>query len=361
MFKRGALGLFVVISLVLAGCSSNPPYTPASVQPVSIDTTAYAPKVASFVVILDVSSSMGEDYQDRPKVHTAQDLAASFNSSVPPLDFQAGLVTFGNSSGRCFGQGTANAVYGLTSYKPADFATALGSLECAGGTTPMTDGIDATTQLLSAESGMTAVILISDFQWVNAGSVMSAASQLKAQHANKLCLHTIKVGDNTTGDALIASLNEVAGCDSAVQAGDIASTDAMANYVTEVLLAPLEYEQHAVSASALFDFDKAILKEQGKAELHNLDEYIKSKALQVADINVIGHTDSMGSAEYNQGLSERRAMAVKEYMVSEGIDASIIDVSGKGESAPVASNDTDEGRALNRRVEIHVGTKRAVN
>ena len=361
MFKRGALGLFVVISLVLAGCSSNPPYTPASVQPVSIDTTAYAPKVASFVVILDVSSSMGEDYQDRPKVHTAQDLAASFNSSVPPLDFQAGLVTFGNSSGRCFGQGTANAVYGLTSYKPADFATALGSLECAGGTTPMSDGIDATTQVLSAESGMTAVILISDFQWVNAGSVMSAASQLKAQHANKLCLHTIKVGDNTTGDALIASLNEVAGCDSAVQAGDIASTEAMANYVTEVLLAPLEYEQHAVSASALFDFDKAILKEQGKAELHNLDEYIKSKELQVVDINVIGHTDSMGSEEYNQGLSERRAMAVKEYMVSEGIDATIIDVSGKGESEPVASNDTDEGRALNRRVEIHVGTKRAVN
>ena len=225
----------------------------------------------------------------------------------------------------------------------------------------MSDGIDATTQLLSAESGMTAVILISDFQWVNAGSVMSAASQLKAQHANKLCLHTIKVGDNTTGDALIASLNEVAGCDSAVQAGDIASTEAMANYVTEVLLAPLEYEQHAVSASALFDFDKAILKDQGKAELHNLDEYIKSKELQVVDINVIGHTDSMGSAEYNQGLSERRAMAVKEYMVSEGIDATIIDVSGKGESEPVASNDTDEGRALNRRVEIHVGTKRAVN
>ena len=361
MFKHGALGLFVVISLVLAGCSSNPPYTPASVQPVSIDTTAYAPKVASFVVILDVSSSMGEDYQDRPKVHTAQDLAASFNSTVPPLHFQAGLVTFGNSSGRCLGRGTANAVYGLTSYTPADFASALGSLECAGGTTPMSDGIDATTQLLSAESGMTAVILISDFQWVNAGSVMSAASQLKAQHADKLCLHTIKVGDNTTGDALIASLNEVAGCDSAVQAGDIASTEAMANYVTEVLLAPLEYEQHAVSASALFDFDKAILKEQGKAELHNLDEYIKSKALNVVDINVIGHTDSMGSAEYNQGLSERRAMAVKEYMVSEGIDATIMDVSGKGESEPVASNDTDEGRALNRRVEIHVGTKRAVN
>jgi OOP family OmpA-OmpF porin len=361
MFKHGILGLFTTFAIVLAGCSSNPPYTPASVQPVSIDTTAYAPKVTSFVVILDTSSSMGEDYQERPRIQTAQDLVASFNSTVPPMDFQAGLVTFGKDTGRCFGQGTATAAYGLTTYKPADFATALGSLECAGGTTPMSDGIDATTQLLSAESGMTAVILVSDFQWVNAKSVMSAASQLKAQHADKLCLHTVKVGDNTTGDALIASLNQVAGCDSAMQAGDIASTDAMANFVTEVLLAPLEYEEHAVSASALFDFDKAILKQQGKAELHNLDEYIKSKGLQVVDINIIGHTDSVGSAEYNQGLSERRAMAVKEYMVSEGIDAGIIDVSGDGEANPVASNDTDEGRALNRRVEIHVGTKRAIN
>ena len=81
----------------------------------------------------------------------------------------------------------------------------------------------------------------------------------------------------------------------------------MATFVTDTLMGPLEYEKHSVSATALFDFDKAVLKEQGKAELRNLGEYIRGKGITIVDIDVIGHTDSMGSEEYNQGLSERRA------------------------------------------------------
>jgi OOP family OmpA-OmpF porin len=371
MFKRVQLSFLMAVSLVLIGCSSTPPYTPASVQPQTIDITAYAPKVDAFVVVLDISSSMTEDDQQRSRIHTAQDLVASFNSTVPPTDFKAGLVTFGMGTGRCIGQGTATAAYGLGSYQTADFASALAGIECAGGTTPMSDGIDATTDLLSDESGYVAVILVSDFQWVNASSVESAVSKLRAQHGEKLCLHTVKVGDNTTGDPLIARLNAVAGCDSAMATADITAANAMANYVTDVLLAPIEitevvpapieYEKLSVSATALFDFDKAILKEQGKAELSKLGEYIRSKGMTVVDLDVVGHTDSMGSEEYNQVLSQRRASAVKTYLISRGIDGSIIDVIGKGESEPTASNDTAEGRALNRRVEIHVGTSRQVN
>jgi OOP family OmpA-OmpF porin len=371
MPKRAHVSFLLAISLLFIGCADTPSYTPASVQPQSIDVTAYAPKVESFAVILDISSSMTEDYQGRPRIHIAQDLLASFNDTVPAADFNAGLVTFGMGTGRCIGQGLATAAYGLSRYQTADFASALAAVECAGGTTPMSDGIDATTQLLEAESGHVAVILVSDFQWVNASSVESAVSELRSQHGEKLCLHTVKVGDNVTGNPLIARLNAVAGCDSAVSADAIGSADAMASYVTEVLLAPIEitevippsiqYEKHTVSATALFDFDKAGLKEQGKAELHKLDEYIKSKGVTVVDLDIIGHTDSVGSEEYNQALSKKRASAVKAYMVSEGIDASIIDVIGKGESEPTASNDTAEGRAQNRRVEIHVGTSRPVN
>ena len=115
------------------------------------------------------------------------------------------------------------------------------------------------------------------------------------------------------------------------------------------------YEKMTVSAEALFDHDKSVLKPEGKAALHELDEAIKAKGARVVDIDVIGHTDSDGTEEYNQALSERRAQAVRDYMVSEGVDASIIDVSGQGESNPVASNATKEGRAENRRVDIHVG------
>lgn len=115
------------------------------------------------------------------------------------------------------------------------------------------------------------------------------------------------------------------------------------------------YEKNTMAAEALFDHDKSALKPAGKAALHDLDESIKAKGVRVVDINVIGHTDSDGSEEYNQALSIRRAESVRDYMVSEGVDPSIIDVSGEGESNPVASNATKEGRAENRRVEIHVG------
>jgi OOP family OmpA-OmpF porin len=115
------------------------------------------------------------------------------------------------------------------------------------------------------------------------------------------------------------------------------------------------YEKNTLAAEALFDHDKSTLKPAGKAALHDLDESIKAKGARVVDINVIGHTDSDGSEAYNQALSVRRAESVRNYMVSEGVDSSIIDVSGEGESNPVASNATKEGRAQNRRVDIHVG------
>ena len=115
------------------------------------------------------------------------------------------------------------------------------------------------------------------------------------------------------------------------------------------------YEKMTMSAEALFDHDKSVLKPEGQAALHDLDESIKAKGASVVDIDVIGHTDSDGTEEYNQALSVRRAQSVRDYMVSEGVDASIIDVSGQGESNPIASNATKEGRAENRRVDIHVG------
>jgi OOP family OmpA-OmpF porin len=114
------------------------------------------------------------------------------------------------------------------------------------------------------------------------------------------------------------------------------------------------YEKHTVSATALFDFDKAVLKPAGKEAIHGIDEEIKASKTKVISIDVVGHTDSVGTEEYNQELSVRRANAVKEYMVSEGIDPGLVNVKGMGEADPVASNATAEGRAKNRRVEISV-------
>jgi OmpA-OmpF porin, OOP family len=74
--------------------------------------------------------------------------------------------------------------------------------------------------------------------------------------------------------------------------------------------------------------------------------------LNVQSIELVGHTDSRGTPQYNQRLSERRAETVRAYMVSKGVPAGSMTVSGRGETQPVATNKTDAGRAKNRRVDI---------
>jgi OOP family OmpA-OmpF porin len=112
------------------------------------------------------------------------------------------------------------------------------------------------------------------------------------------------------------------------------------------------------AADAFFDFDKSVLKPEGRASLDELAQKIQGINLEV--IVATGHTDSIGSVAYNQRLSVRRAEAVKAYLVSKGIDKSRIYTEGKGKSQPVATNKTAAGRAKNRRVEIEVvGTQAA--
>jgi OOP family OmpA-OmpF porin len=367
MFKRYFINFMMALSLVaLAACSSTP-YAPVAAQADPIDVTAYERKVDTFIVLLDASGSMNTDDEGRPRIYSAQDWAASFNNTVPAMDFKAGIVTFGKgATGSCIGYGIASTLYGPTSYNTADFAKALGSIECAASTTPIAEAVVSTTGLLTEEegkeAGLIAVIIVSDFNWNDPAAVESAIAQLKVEHPNKVCLHTVKIGNDASHDAMIAGLTDTSGCDTAVAAGDVASGAALSTYVAQTLLTPverpMEYVTHTVSAQALFDFDKAILKEQGKAELHKLSDLIRNQGLTVGDIDVVGHTDSVGSDEYNQRLSIRRATAVRNYMVGQGVNGSIIDVIGMGERQPVASNDTEEGRAMNRRVDILVGTKR---
>ena len=111
------------------------------------------------------------------------------------------------------------------------------------------------------------------------------------------------------------------------------------------------------AADAFFDFNKSVIKPEGKAKLDDLIGKIQGINLEV--IIAVGHTDSVGSDAYNQKLSVRRSEAVKAYLVSKGIEKNRVYTEGKGEKQPVADNKTAEGRAKNRRVEIEVVGTRA--
>jgi len=100
-----------------------------------------------------------------------------------------------------------------------------------------------------------------------------------------------------------------------------------------------------------FDFDSAALKPDMKTALDDVAAKIKASPGQEM-LTIIGYTDSTGPEIYNQGLSERRAKSVAEYLAGEGIPPASMTVMGKGETQPIADNGTRAGRAKNRRVEI---------
>jgi len=107
-----------------------------------------------------------------------------------------------------------------------------------------------------------------------------------------------------------------------------------------------------LSAQALFDFDKATLRPEGREALRNFGAQLTAADVTYTSVLVEGHTCSIGPADYNQGLSERRAAAVAEYLVSQGIRPDAVRQVGFGETRPAADNATRAGREQNRRVEI---------
>ncbi len=115
--------------------------------------------------------------------------------------------------------------------------------------------------------------------------------------------------------------------------------------------APSSVRQSVViQADALFDFDKSVVRPDGKK---SIDEALaKLHGVSLEMVIATGHTDSIGTEAYNQKLSERRAAAVKDYLVSKGIPSAKVTTIGKGKTQPVATNKTKEGRQKNRRVDI---------
>ncbi|MEL0167126.1 MAG: OmpA family protein [Pseudomonadaceae bacterium] len=113
-----------------------------------------------------------------------------------------------------------------------------------------------------------------------------------------------------------------------------------------------EMQSVRVELDVLFDFDKDTIRPEYRQDIQSLAEFMKTYPSVTTTVE--GHTDSVGSDSYNQNLSERRANAVREALISEGVDGSRVSSVGYGEARPIADNGTDEGRSMNRRVEAEV-------
>ncbi|MDY0206889.1 MAG: OmpA family protein [Pseudomonas sp.] len=123
--------------------------------------------------------------------------------------------------------------------------------------------------------------------------------------------------------------------------------------VEPVVYEEVEAESVRVELDVKFDFDKANVKQDSYSDIENLAEFMKQYPQTATTVE--GHTDSVGNAAYNQKLSERRAGAVRDTLVNQfGVEANRVNAVGYGKARPVADNATNEGRAINRRVEASV-------
>ncbi len=130
------------------------------------------------------------------------------------------------------------------------------------------------------------------------------------------------------------------------------SAAAVVDATAEVAAQPAPTPRRIVLQGITFAFDSAEIRPEDEPLLDVAAEQLRSNA--DVRVQIVGHTDAKGTEEYNQGLSERRARSVADYLSRNGIARERLEIEGRGESEPVTSNDTADGRAQNRRVELDV-------
>jgi OOP family OmpA-OmpF porin len=382
MTKYSLRAVFLLmISALLFSCAAGQMQTTQPLfSPYAVEVDQYEPKVDNFMMILDKSSSMSWKYNDQKGLTIAKDFLNAMNQTLPEMKFNGAFRTFGTSG---FGEPTA-LIYGPAEYSRKEFQGALDAAERAIGRSPLGAAITAAAVDLKESEGQIAVIIVSDGADMDTTPI-TAANKMKAQFGDRLCIYTVLVGDNPAGEALMKQVADAGGCGFSVRADEFKDSGDMGDFVKSVFLAkaappmvvvpkPMDSDGDGVTddldqcpntpkgatvdargcwtyaAVVLFDFDSAEIKSEAFPMLDEAVLILKKNPAMKVEID--GHTDNVGPAAYNMTLSERRAKSVMKYFVDQGVEAQRLTTKGFGFTRPAVSNDTKEGRAKNRRVEL---------
>jgi len=404
----------LLTTLLLAGCAGqqaarNMP----AFQPTNLTAESHDRKVDQFVILFDSSSSMASRSMGLVKLETAREFVKRLNLILPELGYQDAFISFGHHDS--ISRRPTVKHHGLKPYATADLMQSLDAVVKAGGTTPMVKAIDANRGLLDGTTGKIAILMIGDGLDLGK-PVLEAAAAAREKFGMRLCIYPILVGDDPAGRELMQALAKTTDCGFFTQAEESLSSEAMADFATRVFLTakaagPKDSDGDGVydhldrcpgtprgtlvdatgcpvvpkaaapvdsDGDGVFDDDdfcpgtprgatvddrgcwvlEGVEFETNRAEIRPAYEPELEAVATVLEnnpgvrIQIQGHTDSVGAAEYNRQLSEKRARAVMDWLINEGIDRKRLSAVGLGETRPIASNDSAAGRELNRRVEL---------
>jgi OOP family OmpA-OmpF porin len=361
------------LGAIVSGCVGMHHAMPTAEECANNSTTAklrsgdYMKKVDNFLIIQDASSSMSEKYgknftyQDT-KLAYSKELVQCMNNTLPnDFDVNGGMRVFGLL------QSDEGLVYGMNRYSKGGLDNAVQALTGTANLTPLARAIDDASGDLTDMRGNGAVIIFSDGLNTESADPVAAAMAMKEKYGQNICIYTVLIGNTPEGRSTLQQIADTCKCGYATDLATIVNAAGMEKFVTDVFLtkapapvmkkkpAPVMRPEKKITMTLLieFDFDKAVIRPGHHNDIKKVADAMKE--YPGAQAKLTGHTDSKGTESYNMELSKRRADAVKKYLVDKfGIDAARISTDGYGESMPVASNKTPEGRQRNRRVVVEI-------
>ena len=362
------LNKLVVLSLLLVMFAAT----------TAVAADKYVRKVDNFIIMVDRSGSMDEKYvgTKEKKIVLAKALLERMNKMIPELGYMSGLTN----------AAPAKEILALETYSAASYGAGIAKVPTLIGSnpTPLGEGLKALEPVLKSAVGRNAVIILSDGQENTGEGSLKVAAAMAEKYG--VCFHTISFADTVNGNQkLLDDITALKPCGVSASAAQLADDAALQKFVKAVFYddataadpcaldddkdgvnncidkCPDTIKGLAVDAAGCpvadivtlkvnFDFDKSDIKPEYHATLAEFASYMRQQQ-SFTVVEIAGHTDSKGSDAYNQKLSERRAKSVRDYLVNKlGMDGKLFSAVGYGESKPIASNDTDAGRAENRRI-----------
>jgi OOP family OmpA-OmpF porin len=320
--------------------------------------------VDNFIILFDTSGSTNQMVPGKTisKIQATKDLLKERNAWFPNLGFQAGLYEYTNNETLA---GTFKEIYGMQAYDRDRFGAAIDQLPEEGqGPTMLQAGLSGLRKVVAGLSGKTAVIMFTDG---TASVVRGPKKPLQiAQEIAKdtdICFYLISSATEAVNAQLLESVSKVNSCSrviplTAFMDNPLYLSGALFTVRTTAYerLTPTTQVVGVVADDMLFDYDSSAIRSEYNEKLDMLGDYLQKNP--EAYVVAAGFADSAGDDEYNLWLSKRRATNVKNYLVSTfNIDMNRVVPLWYGEINPVADNATEEGRQLNRRVEIAVGVE----
>ncbi len=339
------ISIVLVFMFMTGGCATKQLVRQSSafqVQPLVKEM--WTQKADNLVFVLDASSSMSQRHSGYEKFDIGRVVVARFNKTMPELAIKFALHSFGHSL--TYSYKSTVPVYGLSDYSRPGVDSALASIVPAGGPSPMEKAIEAVAVDLKNAQGKIAMVIVSDGKDMGKAP-LDATMDLSAQYGDRLCIYTVLIGDDEAGRSLLSKISDATDCGQAFTAEDVDTGPAMADFVTTVLL---EKAESWIFKDINFESDQDVLIDSSYPTLEKIVNILRDNP--GISVEIQGHTDSTASNDYNLDLSQRRAQTVMKYLQSNGIPTSRMTARGYGEDSPIDTNDTEEGKANNRRVEL---------